>query len=94
MPRIDLTLPPPIMKNFYIKEMNIRNDEIPSSFLSSVLPSYSATVELHFSVKKHLLDKIANHEDIIKAMVSDYLHTNYDGLTLKQIEEDYPEYGL
>jgi hypothetical protein len=94
MSMIDLTLPPPIMKSFYLKELNISKNEISSSFLSKEYPSTFSTAELSISVKDILLENIKSPEDFVRAMVSDYLHTNYDGLTLKKVEESFPEYGI
>jgi len=82
------------LTSFSLTETNVKNNEISSSILASQYPSTTSEINLTFTVRNNLLQNIRSPEELIKALVNDYLHTNFDGLTLKRVEEDYPEYGL
>jgi len=93
MSTIDLALSP-LMESFYLKELTVRENEISSSFYANEFGSPKVTVEMNLLVRRHLINNLKSPEDLVRAMVSDYLCTNYNGLTLKKVEEDYPEYGI
>jgi hypothetical protein len=76
----------PLLKTNIITSMNTKVPKSNSFKFNSMLD-----IELNLKIPEKGIKKI---NDVIKALVNDYLETNYDGLNLQTIEKELPEYAI